>query len=133
MNSFLKGVLVGVGVGLLVAPMKGDEMRALLARRLEELRAYLPENEQLTRYTQQVSSRVSQTADNLKVYAQQAASTVKSGATGLSSIAQSAASDVKQAERDMAGTAKEASKAGSTAGAVRPSTTIITPETGTGL
>ena len=27
MNSFLKGMLVGVGVGLLVAPMKGDEMR----------------------------------------------------------------------------------------------------------
>ena len=47
MNSFIKGMLFGVGVGLLVAPMRGEEMRRLLRERFEELRANLPENEQL--------------------------------------------------------------------------------------
>ncbi len=38
MKSFVRGMLVGVGVGLLVAPMKGEEMRRLLAERFAELR-----------------------------------------------------------------------------------------------
>ncbi len=44
MKGFMRGVLVGVGVGLLVAPMRGDQMRALLSERFAELRGYLPEN-----------------------------------------------------------------------------------------
>lgn len=106
MNNFFKGILLGVGVGLLVAPMRGDEMRRMLGERFAELRTRLPENEQLELYRQQVTDRVSQTASNLKDYAQQAASTVKSSASNLSSIGQNAASDVKYTAQDVANTTR---------------------------
>jgi len=106
MNNFLKGLLLGVGIGLLVAPMRGEEMRNLLSERASELRGYLPENDQLNQYRQQVTDRVSQTASNLKDYAQQAATTVKSSASNLSSIGQNAASEVKSAGQDVANTTK---------------------------
>ncbi|HTI13566.1 MAG TPA: YtxH domain-containing protein [Dictyobacter sp.] len=102
MNNFVKGVLFGVGVGLLIAPMKGEEMRKLVSQRANELRGYLPENEQLDVYRHQVSERVNQTAGTLKDYAQQAATTVKSSANNLSTIAQNAASTVKSAGQDIA-------------------------------
>ncbi len=81
MNSFVKGMLLGVGIGLIVAPMKGEEMRRLLRERFEELRANLPENEQLNQYLKQVSDRVSQTSSTLKDYAQQAAAKMQSTAS----------------------------------------------------
>ena len=102
MNNFFKGILFGVGIGLLVAPMRGEEMRRVVSERVNERRGYLPENEQLSQYTQQVSDRVSQTASSLKDYAQQASTTVKSAASNLSNITQSAASDVKQTGKDVA-------------------------------
>ena len=107
MNNFVKGVLLGVGVGLLVAPMKGEEFRRLISERAAEMRGYLPENEQLDVYKQQVTDRVSQTASNLKDYAQQAAFTVKSSASNLSTIGQNAASEVKDAGKDVANTTKD--------------------------
>ncbi len=107
MNSFFKGLLFGVGIGLLVAPMKGDEMRRLVSERVNELRGYLPESEQMNMYTQRVTERVSQTADNLKGYAQQAATTVKGTASNLSTIAQNAAADVKSTTSDVAKTTKD--------------------------
>jgi gas vesicle protein len=106
MNNFVKGLLFGVGIGLLVAPMKGDEMRRLVSERASELRGYLPESEQMNVYTQRVTDRVSQTADNLKGYAQQAATTVKGTASNLSTIAQNAAADVKSTTSDVANTTK---------------------------
>ncbi len=110
MNNFLKGVLFGVGIGLLVAPMRGEEMRRRLKERVGDLQGYLPENEQLNLYTQRVTDRVSQTADSLKGYAQQAASTVKSTASNLSGTAKDAASEVKDASQDVAHTTKQAVK-----------------------
>lgn len=106
MNNFLKGILVGVGVGLLVAPMKGDEMRKVVNQRIGELRGYIPENEQLDVYKSQISDRVNQTAGALKDYAQQAATTVKSSASTLSNIAQDAGSTVKNSNQDIADTTK---------------------------
>jgi len=106
MNNFLRGLLLGVGIGLLVAPMRGEEMRNLLSKRASELRGYLPENDQLNQYRQQVTDRVSQTASNLKDYAQQAATTVKSSASNLSNIAQNAASEVKSTGQDVANSTK---------------------------
>jgi gas vesicle protein len=111
MNSFMKGVLVGIGIGMLIAPMRGEEMRKMLAERMGELRGYLPENvqlDQLGQYTQQVSGRVSQTASNLKGYAQQAASTMRDTASNLSSIGKGATSEVKQTGQDVADTTKRA-------------------------
>lgn len=108
MNSFVKGMLLGVGIGLLVAPMKGEEMRRLLGERFKELRANLPENEQLNQYVQQVSSRVSQTSSTLKDYAQQAAAKMQSTASDLKGLAQQAGSEVKQTGQDVAGATKQA-------------------------
>ncbi len=107
MNNFLKGILIGAGIGLIVAPMRGEEMRNILAQRFSEIRGYLPENEQLNQYTQQVSGTVSQSANNLKSYAQQAVSTVKSSASNLGDIAQNAASTVKQTGQNVADTTKQ--------------------------
>lgn len=108
MNSFVKGMLLGVGIGLIVAPMKGEEMRRLMRERFEELRANLPENEQLNRYVQEVSHRVSQTSSTLKDYAQQAAAKMQSTAIDLRGLAQQAGSEVKQTGQDVAGTTKQA-------------------------
>ncbi len=108
MNSFLKGLLFGIGLGLLLAPMRGEEMRKLLSERVGELRGYIPESDQLDTYRQQVTDRVSQTAGTLKDYAQQAASTVKSSADNLSNIAQNAVSTVKNTGQDVADTTKHA-------------------------
>jgi gas vesicle protein len=106
MNNFLKGILVGVGVGLLVAPMKGDEMRKIVSERIGELRGYIPENEQLDVYKSQISDRVNHTAGTLKDYAQQAATTVKSSANTLSHTAQDAGSTVKDSAQDITDTTK---------------------------
>jgi gas vesicle protein len=110
MNSFFKGVLLGIGVGLLIAPMRGEEMRRLINERLNELQGYFPESEQLEQYRQQVSSRLNQTAGTLRDYAQQAATTVKQTASSLSDVAQSAASTVRSTGSDIAQTTKDAAK-----------------------
>lgn len=108
MKRFIRGMLVGVGIGLLVAPMRGEEMRRLLGERFAELRGYLPENEQVNQYIQQISDRVSQTSSNLKGYAQQAASKVKETSSTLGNLTQKAATDVKQTGKDVADTTKQA-------------------------
>ncbi len=108
MKHFVRGMLVGVGIGMLIAPMKGDEMRKLLRQRFEELRNSLPENEQLNQYVQQVSDRVSQTTSTLKDYAQQAASKVKDTSNTLGDLAQKSTQQVKQTSQDVAETAKQA-------------------------
>jgi gas vesicle protein len=110
MNSFFKGILLGVGVGLLVAPMRGEEMRRLLGERVNELQGYLPENDQVAMYRQQVSDRLNQTAGTLKDYAQQAATTMKQTAGTLSDVAQNAASTVRSTSSDVAQTTKDAVK-----------------------
>lgn len=107
MNSFIKGMLFGAGIGLLVAPMRGEEMRNLLNERLKGLQEYLPESDQWNTYTRQVSERVSQTAGNLKDYAQQAASTMKSATGNISDLAQKSPSDIKQTGQDVSKTTKQ--------------------------
>ena len=108
MGRFLNGVLIGVGIGLLVAPMKGEEMRRLLSQRYEELRRNLPDNEQLKQVGQQVATATTQMAGQLKGYAQQAASQVKATGSSLGDLAQQAAGDVKQTGQDVASTTKQA-------------------------
>lgn len=109
MKGFVRGMLVGVGVGLLVAPITGEEMRRRLGERIATLRSYLPEdaNVQLNQYTQQVSERVAQTGSNLKGYAQQAATKVKETGSTLGDLAQKATSDVKQTAQEAVDTAKQ--------------------------
>ena len=108
MKSFLRGMLFGVGIGLLVAPMRGEEMRRLVGERLQELRGYLPENEQLNQYVQQVSDRVSQASGNLSDLAQQASSKVKETGSQLGGMAQQASSKVKETGSQLGSLGKQA-------------------------
>ena len=110
MKRFITGLLLGLGIGLLVAPMRGEETRRQLAERFAEMRGYLPENEQFNDYVQQVSDRVSQTSNNLKDYAQQAVSKVKDTGSTLGELSQKAGSDVKQAGQDVVDTTKQTVK-----------------------
>jgi gas vesicle protein len=125
MRSFTKGVLVGIGIGLLIAPMTGEEMRRLINQRFTDLRNSLPEN--ANQYVHQVTERVAQTGENLREYAQQAVSKVKDTGSTLGDLAQRSVREVKQAGQDLADTTK------STASAVKSgaSTTKVIPETGT--
>src|SRR6059058_6165848 len=110
MNNFIRGMLFGVGIGLLVAPMRGEEMRRLVGERLQELRGYLPENEQLNQYVQQVSDRVSQASGNLSDLAQQATSKVKETGSQLGTLGQQATETVRQTAQATTDTAKQAAR-----------------------
>lgn len=90
MKKFIIGLLLGLGIGLLVAPMRGEETRRQLAERFAELRGYPPENEQLNEYVRRVLDRVSQTSSNLKDYAQQAVSKVRDTGSTLGELGQKA-------------------------------------------
>jgi len=107
MSRFLNGVLVGVGIGLLIAPMKGEEMRRLVRERYEELRSALPEQEQLQQAGQQVASGLSQTASTVKDAAQQAAGKAQQTGSTVSDLAQQSARKVKQTGQDVASTAQK--------------------------
>ncbi|HEX7733237.1 MAG TPA: YtxH domain-containing protein [Ktedonobacteraceae bacterium] len=104
MKAFTRGVLVGIGVGLLIAPMKGEDMRRLLNERFIELRNSLPVD--ANQYVQRVTERVSVTGDNLRGYAQQAASKVKDTGSTLGSLAQRSAQEVKQTGQDLVETTR---------------------------
>jgi gas vesicle protein len=96
MGRFFRGFLLGVGVGLLVAPMRGEDMRRLLSERYVELRNSLPDNEQLRQAGQQFASGISQTASQLKDYSQQAASKVKDTSSSLGDMAKQARQQTTQ-------------------------------------
>src|SRR5438105_3137727 len=92
MGRFLNGLLIGVGIGMLVAPMKGEEMQRLARERLDQLRGSLPDKEQLKQTGQQVADRASQTASTLKDAAQQTA-------TKLASTTKQATTPLKQSSQ----------------------------------
>ena len=96
MGRFFRGMLIGAGIGLLVAPMRGEDMRRLLSERYTDLVNALPDNEQLRQMGQQVSSGISQTASQLKDYSQQAASKVKDTGNSLGDLAKQATQQTTQ-------------------------------------
>ena len=96
MGRFVNGVLIGVGVGLLIAPMRGEEMQRLVRERYQQLRRNLPEKEQVMQASQQVAANLSQTASTLKGAAQQAASKVQETGSALGSMAQQTAQQARQ-------------------------------------
>lgn len=55
MGSFFRGFLCGMGIGFIIAPMRGQEMRRLVSERLQTLRGSLPDTGQLQQYEQQIS------------------------------------------------------------------------------
>lgn len=106
MRSFTKGILVGIGVGLLFAPLTGEEMRHLLRERFDEFKNSLPEDSRLNQYVHEVSNRVEQTRGNLRGYTQQAVLRAKDTGYTLSNRAlhtgQDLASKAKHTGQDMA-------------------------------
>jgi len=87
MSHLLRGVLIGlgisIGIGVLVALMRNDEMRRQLRVRYEGLRNSLLDSEQLNQTGQQVAGRVSRAAGQLKESAQQAVTKVRETASAL--------------------------------------------------
>ena len=100
MGRFVNGVLIGVGIGLLIAPMRGEEMQRLVRQRYQQLRSNLPEKEQVMQAGQQVAANLSQTASTLKGAAQQAASKVQETGGALGNLAQQTAQQARQTGRD---------------------------------
>ncbi len=74
MRNFTRGLLVGVGVGFLFAPLTGEQLRRLLSERFNEFRDSLPEDSSLHHYAHQLSDRVEHTKENVRGYAQQTVS-----------------------------------------------------------
>jgi gas vesicle protein len=75
MGRFINGVFVGIGIGLLVAPMRGEEMRRLVRERIQELRGSMPE--QLNQYPSPTAFKTPATPSNLSDVTQQSAQRLK--------------------------------------------------------
>jgi gas vesicle protein len=73
MGRFLNGMFIGAGIALLVAPMRGEDMRALLRERFAALQGSLPENEQLHSYGKQATSQAQKTTESVHDLAQRSA------------------------------------------------------------
>ena len=107
MGHFRQGVMVGLGISLLVAPMKGEEMQRLLMERFRYLRGIPPENEQIRQSLQEVAERVqtahetaeraAQMGNEMENYVQQTASTVDEVEGELEQLAEQARVDVPPA------------------------------------
>lgn len=118
MGSFRNGVLVGLGISLLIAPMKGEEMRRLVAERIQYLRGIPPENAELKQSVQRMTERVDevqQMADRAarmgtvaQDYAQQTAASASSVQTDLSQVAEQAGTNVPATGQGDAGPTRPA-------------------------
>ncbi|HEU0001499.1 MAG TPA: YtxH domain-containing protein [Ktedonobacteraceae bacterium] len=69
MGKFLRSVLIGVGIGLLIAPKRGEETRQAVTDRFQRLLASFSGN---TQSPASVSSSESETASGLRNLAEQA-------------------------------------------------------------
>jgi gas vesicle protein len=107
MKNFTKGILLGVGVGLLIAPLSGQETRRLLAERVQSWRNSLPEDSLVNQYANQVSDRVSSAKENWRGYAQQVVSKAKDTSSSALQSGQDMASKAKQTGQDVASKARQ--------------------------
>lgn len=110
MGRFLNGVLVGIGVGFLIAPFEGQEMRRLVQQRYEQLRGNLPEKERVMQTGKQVAANLSQTASMVKDVAQQATTKVQQTGSTLGDRAQQTAQKVRQTAQGALDTTKQATQ-----------------------
>jgi gas vesicle protein len=106
MGSFSNGVLVGFGISLLIAPMKGEEMRRMIAERFKYMRGIPPENPQLqqsvqqmeeqVQAVQQMANRTAQMQSNVQDYAQQTAQKADVASANLEEVRQQTATNQPQ-------------------------------------
>jgi gas vesicle protein len=99
MGRFIKGMFVGAGIALLVAPMRGVEMRALLRERLIELRKAMPEKEQRDEFGRQLNS-----------YGKQISSQVQRTTQTVRDLTKRSAKKARRTGQDVVGTLKEGAK-----------------------
>lgn len=107
MGRFSRGFVIGSILGLLLAPMSGQEMRHLVSERLQKLLGYLPDNMPVKQSAQQVIDRTSQVASEVKYNVHQATPPFKDAADQLSSVFQQAGSKVQQTAKDTADTVQQ--------------------------
>lgn len=114
MRNFTRGLLVGVGIGFLFAPLKGEQLRNLLAERFNEFRNSLPEDSSLHRYAHQIRESMESTKENLRGYAQQTVSKAIDTGSTLSNRAMQAGQEIAQkaaqTSQDMAQKAAQTSQ-----------------------
>ena len=72
MGKFINGVFIGVGIGLLIAPVPGAQMRQMLSERLQDLGITLSQNEQLNEIIQRAMGPELPVERGLKNFANQA-------------------------------------------------------------
>ncbi len=96
LRSFTRGILIGIGIGFLFAPMKGEELRRILAERAREFHDSLPESSRarLDEYTHKISGQVAYARENWRDYARQAASKMKETGAILGAKARQAGQDL---------------------------------------
>jgi len=85
MGKFLRTILIGVGLGLLIAPMPGKELRRVLGERFQRMQGSSSGNEPADRYKQVAAGHMSAAESNLKDIGEAALNTPgKSGLFGES-------------------------------------------------
>jgi gas vesicle protein len=62
-NKFLTGVMIGAGIGLIIAPMRGEEMRQRLLSRMQDMMGSTPMGDQIGNFRQKLAGQTSQTTD----------------------------------------------------------------------
>jgi gas vesicle protein len=102
MGSFINGALIGLGLSLLFAPKKGEEMRHLIAERIGYLRGIPPENEELKQTVGQMSQRVQE--------AQQLANQAAQTGVTAQSYAQQVANKAGAVQRDLKNVTQQAGR-----------------------
>lgn len=95
MSRFIRGFVIGMILGQLVTPMRGQQMRRFLSERIQRLLGYLPDSAQVKHYAQQVVDRTSQGMSDVKNTAQQVTPKLRNAAQQLSNAAQENISKAK--------------------------------------
>lgn len=103
MKSFTRGMLLGIGVGLLIAPMRGRDLRQMLGERMNEWRQSLPADSPIARYANQLSQQVASTRENWRVYARQAVSRARDTGTTLGEKARQTGQELASKAKQTAG------------------------------
>lgn len=109
MGRFLNGTLVGLGIGLLLAPETGQETRNLLVERWHNLQQTFDSGQkQRSQFAQSTGNTASQLADSLNDTVQKGVNQTKSVGDTVAATSQQATSKMKQSSENMANMSQRA-------------------------